>query len=118
MDSSWIYKHVVSPIDAVQNTKIVIPFGRNSYGPQPELLGSMPWLMKKVQGSRVGNFCSLSPGIRFSFLGKHNYNWVTTYPFYALHEKWHVDAPPVWREGIPDISKIESVPIIIENDFG
>ena len=116
MNSSWLYKHLLSPINVVQNTKIVIPYGRHSYGPQPTLLGSMPWLIKKVRGSRVGNFCSLSPGICFSFLGKHNYNWVTTYPFYALYGKWKVDAPPVWRKGAPDISKIECVPIIIEND--
>lgn len=96
--------------------KILIPYGKHSYGSQPLLLGRMPWLLKKVQGSRVGNFCSISPGLRFSFLGKHEYRWVTTYPFYALYEKWKFDLPPIWRGGTIDVAQIEPTPIIIEND--
>jgi acetyltransferase-like isoleucine patch superfamily enzyme len=102
--------------DRLRNFGILIPYGRNSYGPQPELLGAMPWLLKKAQGSRIGNFCSISHGLRFSFLGKHNYQWVTTYPFYDLYEKWKFDIPPLWHKGIPDIAKIEPTPIIVEND--
>ena len=76
----------------------------------------MPWLLKKAKGSRIGNFCSISHGLRFSFLGKHNYEWVTTYPFYNFYEKWNFEIPPLWSKGIPDMTKIEPEPIIVEND--
>ena len=121
MVSSKTFKRVLGLVSRIRRAafpkpKILIPYGRHSYGSQPVLLGTMPWLLKKVQGSRVGNFCSISPGLRFSFLGKHNYHWVTTYPFYALYEKWKFEIPPLWREGTIDVAEIESKPIIIEND--
>ncbi len=94
---------------------LTIPFGRHSYGPQPELLGSMPWLTKKARGSKVGNFCSLSDGVKFSFLGKHNYKWVSTYPFYDFYNSWGFE-DELWHNGKPDEAKIEASPIVIEND--
>ncbi|MGD6934326.1 MAG: CatB-related O-acetyltransferase [Candidatus Bathyarchaeia archaeon] len=75
----------------------------------------MPWLAKKARGSKVGNFCSLSDGIKFSFLGKHNYKWVTTYPFYDFYNSWGFENE-LWHKGKPDEDKIEASPIVIEND--
>lgn len=113
--------HLLSPFFVLKKTvftdkpPLTIPFGRHSYGPQPELLGSMPWLAKKARGSKVGNFCSLSDGIKFSFLGKHNYKWVTTYPFYDFYNSWGFENE-LWHKGKPDEDKIEASPIVIEND--
>ncbi len=98
-----------------EKPSLTIPFGRHSYGPQPELLGFMPWLAKIARGSRVGNFCALSSGIKFSFLGKHNYRWVSTYPFYNFFDAWEFE-DKVWHKGVPDETAIEAQPIIIEND--
>ncbi len=94
---------------------VTIPFGRHSYGPQLELLGFMPFLAKKAKGSRVGNFCSLSAGTKLSFFGKHNYKWVSTYPFYNFFETWRCETD-IWHKGVADAEKIEATPIIIEND--
>jgi len=113
--------HALSPFVVITKTvlpdkpPLIIPFGRHSYGPQPELLGSMPWIAKKARGSRVGNFCSLSEGVKFSFLGKHNYKWVSTYPFYDFYDSWGFE-DTLWKNGKPDEEKIEAAPIIIEND--
>jgi acetyltransferase-like isoleucine patch superfamily enzyme len=98
-----------------QKPKLTIPFGRHSYGPQPVLLGRMPWLAQKARGSKVGNFCSLSDEVAFSFLGKHNYRWVSTYPFYDFFDVWGFE-DKVWHKGVPDIERIEPKPIVIEND--
>ncbi len=120
MRISTLLKHVYSFINDhtqanTNESKIIIPYGRHSYGPQPQILGYMPWTLRKAYGSRVGNFCSISPGVKFSFLGKHNYHWVSTYPFYDFYNKWHVE-DYMWHKGMPDEDKIEPKPIIIEND--
>lgn len=101
---------------------IVIPYGRHSYGPQPVLVGVGGSLkehqitLRKSAGSKVGNFCSISSGLRFTFLDKHNYHWVSTYPFYVFYGKWRFDAPPFYRKGKLDISTFKPNPIVIEND--
>jgi virginiamycin A acetyltransferase len=95
--------------------KIIIPYGRHSYGPQPKIVGVKPWALQKARGSKVGNFCSIAPILKFTFLGKHNYNWVSAYPFYDFYDKWQVDVPP-YQRGIIDSTKIPPNPIIIEND--
>jgi virginiamycin A acetyltransferase len=101
--------------DYKEKKKIIIPFGRQTYGPQPILLGYMPWIAIKAQGSKIGNFCSLGSNLQFSFLGKHNYGHISTYPFYYFYNKWaYNDA--TWQDGKPDTAKIEPQPIIIEND--
>jgi acetyltransferase-like isoleucine patch superfamily enzyme len=107
----FVLKKAVFP----EKPLLTIPFGRHSYGPQPQLLGFMPWLARKARGSSVGNFCSLSDGVVFSFLGKHNYEWVSTYPFYDFFEVWGFE-DKFWRRGVPDEKQIEATPIIIEND--
>lgn len=99
----------------VAKTGILIPYGRYSYGPQPELLGFMPVLAKKAAGSRIGNFCSISSGVKFSFLDTHNYKWVSTYPFYDFYNYWHFDTES-WHKCQLDTRKIKPRPIIIEND--
>ena len=107
----FVLKKVVFP----QKPPLTIPFGRHTYGPQPVLLGYMPWLARKARGSRVGNFCSLSDGLAFSFLGKHNYDCVSTYPFYDFFDVWGFE-DEFWHKGKPDMEKIEATPIVIEND--
>jgi virginiamycin A acetyltransferase len=101
--------------DSGSKPKIIIPYGRHSYGPQPELLGFMPYLLRKARGSKVGNFCSISPGLKFSFLGKHSYDCASTYPFYNFFNEWKFENS-IWHEGKIDETKIEAKPIIIEND--
>jgi virginiamycin A acetyltransferase len=98
-----------------QKPSLTIPFGRHSYGPQPVLLGYMPWLARKARGSKIGNFCSISDKVAFSFLGKHNYNCVSTYPFYDFFNVWGFE-DKLWHKGVPVEEKIEATPIVIEND--
>lgn len=94
---------------------VTIPYGRHSYGPQPEILGVMPEVAVKAKGSRVGNFCSIAHAVRFSFMGKHNYNAVSTYPFYAFYRTWGVDAQ-TWHGGFSDESELVPAPIVVGND--
>jgi acetyltransferase-like isoleucine patch superfamily enzyme len=98
--------------------KIIIPYGKHSYGPQPELITNyLPALVYKAQGSKVGKFCSISSGLRFTFYGKHNYQWVSTYPFYAFYQKWkYNDGKTCYESGKLVHSRFKPAPIIIEND--
>lgn len=88
-----------------RNNRIVIPVGRYSYGPKPTLLGPPPVVKSLVQGSKIGSFCSVAPGLKFIFRGKHMVNWVSTYPF---RDMWKINVP------INDLPKND--PIIIGND--
>jgi len=91
--------------------RLRIPRGRHTYGPEPEIIG-YPEL---GLGSRIGSFCSIAPGTRFIFLGRHHYDWVSTYPFYEFYEEWRVDTE--WYErGSPILSKWRADPIIVGND--
>jgi acetyltransferase-like isoleucine patch superfamily enzyme len=92
-------------------SNITIPYGKHSYGPQPEIVG----FLQKARGSRVGNFCSIAPGLKFIFLGKHKYNWVSAYPFYEFYDKWKTDIP-LYHRGVLDVGGIPPNPITIEND--
>ena len=96
--------------------RIVIPFGRHSYGSQPEIITISKYTIPLVRGTRIGNFCSIGGGVRFTFLSKHDYNLLTTYPFYAFHGIWKVDLPPSCVGGVYDLSKLEPHPIVVEND--
>jgi virginiamycin A acetyltransferase len=98
--------------------KIIIPYGRHSYGPQPELMTNYPpGLRNKARGSKIGNFCSISSGLKFTFYGRHNNQWVSTYPFYAFYKKWKCDnGKTVYNSGVIDDSRFQSAPIVIEND--
>ena len=88
-----------------------IPCGRHTYGPLPEILGNPRFAV----GSRIGNFCSIGPGVKFLFLGKHAYEWATTYPFYEFYGYWRTDTK-CWKGGAPDYSGITPEPIIVGND--
>jgi len=90
---------------ALRNNKITIPRGKHTYGPDPILLGPPPVVAKLSQGSRIGSFCSIAPGLRFLFRGKHMTHWVSAYPFY---DRWGADAP---ENCLPP-----TAPIIIGND--
>jgi acetyltransferase-like isoleucine patch superfamily enzyme len=94
-----------------------IPFGKHSYGPSPKLLGHEPWLTKRMQGSKIGKYCSIAPGLTFSFYGvqDHDYHNVSTYPFAAYYEKWHFNNR--WcTKGKPNVQEVQPEPIVIEND--
>lgn len=71
-----------------------------------------------ARGSRIGKFCSIGAGLKFVFLGKHNYSLVTTYPFVAFFDKWKFNTSfyPFFKDGEIDVEKIPANPIIIEND--
>lgn len=69
---------------------IHVPRGRHTYGPEPEMVGPVPLVNQLAQGSKIGSFCSIAPGLKFVFRGKHMVNWVTTYPF---RERWKMDVP-------------------------
>lgn len=56
-----------------------------------------------------------TPGVKFTFLGRHNYEWVSTYPFYAFYDKWKFNDTH-YHNGDIDDAKIPPAPIIIEND--
>jgi virginiamycin A acetyltransferase len=49
-------------------------------------------------------------------VGKHYYNFVTTFPFYNFHEKWKCDLPPLYVKDVYDSFKLKPNPIIVEND--
>jgi virginiamycin A acetyltransferase len=97
-----------------RRSSIKIPYGKHSYGHQPKILGEKPWVTYFAKGSSVGNYCSIAPGLKFSFRGKHDYHQVTTYPFVAFQEWGQNNAQ--YRNGKIDQAKIRSYPIIIEND--
>lgn len=96
------------------NPAVVIPLGKHSYG-QPEVVGVMPFVKYLSAGSSIGNFCSLSSGLKFVFYSKHSVNWVSTYPFAAFYDSWKMNNE-FYNKGIIDVSKIKPNPIIIEND--
>ncbi len=87
------------------NSKITIPMGEHSYGSKPEIIGPPDVAKKLSQGSKIGRFCSIAPGLKFIFRGKHMVNWVTTYPF---KDMWNLDVP------LNDLPS--TAPIIIGND--
>jgi virginiamycin A acetyltransferase len=80
---------------------LVVPRGKHSYGPEPKIVGHPSIGL----GSRIGNFCSIAPGLEFLFRGKHMIDWVSTYPF---RDMWKMD---VWLNDLP-----ARAPIIIGND--
>ena len=97
------------------NRLIRIPYGKHSYGPQPKIVGVMPNALYASKGSRIGKYCSIANGVKFSFYGKHDYNLVTTYAFVAFYDKWKQNHG-LYKNGTADVSKISPSPIIIEND--
>jgi virginiamycin A acetyltransferase len=95
--------------------KVFVPYGRHSYGPQPKIVGIMPWVIIKARGSKIGNFCSIAGSLRFIFLGTHGTELVSTYPFDAFYEKWKLNTS--WHQnGMMDKREVLPNPIIIEND--
>jgi acetyltransferase-like isoleucine patch superfamily enzyme len=99
-----------------EKPKIIIPFGRHSYGHQPEIITIGNNTVPLTRGSKIGNFCSIGWNVKFMFLGKHNYNFLTTYPFYMFHEKWRCDLPPSYADCMYNSYKLKPNPIIVEND--
>ncbi|MHC5183037.1 MAG: CatB-related O-acetyltransferase [Planctomycetota bacterium] len=87
---------------------IDIPRGKHTYGPDPELMGRPKVVNELAEGSSIGSFCSIARGLQFLFRGKHNVNWVSTYPFYA-RKGWRPDDKPGDLPIPPD-------PIVIGND--
>jgi len=46
----------------------------------------------------VGRYCSVAEGVTIMLGGNHRYDWVTTYPFTGMHEKYpevaHIEGHP------------------------
>lgn len=80
---------------------LVIPRGKHTYGPDPEIIGHP----RIGVGSKIGNFCSIAEGLQFIFRGKHMINWVSTYPFRDM-----------WKMAVPLNALLPHYPIIIGND--
>ena len=114
--TSALYK--VREFFSGEKTTHVVPFGNHSYGPQPKILGYMPWLPYLIKGTRIGKYCALAPNITFAFYGKHDYSLLTTYPFGAFYEEWQTDVPtaPEFERGVLHPEVLKPAPIIIEND--
>jgi acetyltransferase-like isoleucine patch superfamily enzyme len=82
-----------------------IPRGKHTYGPNPLILGHQ----RLLEGSEIGAFCSLGPDIKYTARGKHDMDWISTYPFGAF-DKWGRRDVPLNSFGwTPE-------PIIIGND--
>jgi len=96
--------------------EIYVPYGRHSYGPQPEMVGDLRIILQKARGTKVGNFCSIAPGLKFTFLGRRRLEWVSTYPFYGFYDQWKTSWPPIYQNGAMNYAQIPPNPIIIEND--
>jgi virginiamycin A acetyltransferase len=95
-----------------QSTKI--PFGKHTYGPQPQILGAKPWVTYFAKGSSIGSYCSIGQDLKFSFRGKHDYHQVSTFPFVAYPQWGQNNAQ--YKNGKIDEATIHSYPIVIDND--
>ena len=50
---------------------------------------------------KIGNFCSIAPGVNIVLGGEHRVNWVTTYPFNKiLHEYKYIKGHPATKGDI------------------
>jgi virginiamycin A acetyltransferase len=50
---------------------------------------------------KIGNFCSIAPGVNIVLGGEHRVDWVTTYPFNAiLREYRHIKGHPATKGDI------------------
>lgn len=50
---------------------------------------------------KIGNFCSIAPGVNIVLGGEHRVDWVTTYPFNViLHEYRHLKGHPAAKGDI------------------
>lgn len=50
---------------------------------------------------KIGNFCSIAPGVNIVLGGEHRVDWVTTYPFNViLHEYRHLKGHPATKGDI------------------
>jgi virginiamycin A acetyltransferase len=61
------------------NTNIkLISVGEGTYG----MINAFSF-GSKDEALKIGNYCSIAPGVKFLLGGEHNYNLLTTYPFKA-----------------------------------
>ena len=98
-------RRAASPLlrwDYLQKSGIV-SVGRHSYG-TPNV-----YVWDDKTRLTIGKFCSIAEGVTFLLGGEHRMDWITTYPFSAMSNKW-VDAELIL--GHPATKG----DIIIEND--
>jgi len=67
---------------------LIVPKGKHTYGPEPAFIG-LPII---GEGSKMGNFCSIAPGLQYIFRGKHMVPWISTYAFQA---RWNMPEVPI-----------------------
>lgn len=100
--------------DTYQTNQNMIPRGKHTYGPEPQIMG----VQEIARGSKIGRYCSIADNLQFIVKGTHMINWVTTYPF---QEIWGIDVPLYeingikGRAGDPIVDGLNS-PITIGND--
>lgn len=97
--------------DTYQTTQNMIPRGKHTYGPEPQIIGSK----EIARGSKIGRYCSIADNLQFIVKGTHMINWVTTYPF---QEIWGMDVPLYEINGIKGKANDlpPASPITIGND--
>ena len=82
---------------------IEIKVGENTYGGIPVIEGH-PYI---IEGSTIGKYCSISEKLRFIAQGKHQMDWVSTYPLTYLFN----------RRDLPENEITDGIqPITIGND--
>lgn len=79
--------------DTYQMNQNMIPRGKHTYGPEPQIMG----VQEIARGSKIGRYCSIADNLQFIMKGTHMINWVTTYPF---QEIWRMDVPLYEINGI------------------
>lgn len=100
--------------DTYQTNQNMIPRGKHTYGPEPQIMG----VQEIARGSKIGRYCSIADNLQFIVKGTHMINWVTTYPF---QEIWGIDVPLYeingikGRAGDPIVDGLNS-PVTIGND--
>jgi acetyltransferase-like isoleucine patch superfamily enzyme len=60
-----------------------IKVGKYTYGPFPQIEGH-PFI---IEGSTIGKYCSIGPKLRFIAQGRHQMDWVSTYPLNYLFNR-------------------------------
>lgn len=79
------FKKYISEIkNQRRNDTIKTIRGGGTYGPEPKLIGPHYTVKLLHQGSSIGKYCSIAGGVKFLFRGKHNVDWVSTYPFQPM----------------------------------
>ena len=109
----YIYRRYIYPKlfgRLFPNFKPIIEIGRHTYGITERTIFYAPALQKSYV--KVGNFCSIAPGVRMLIHGEHRTNLATTFPLRTLLY------PSMGMKGVVGCSNLDafSDPIEIGHD--